>query len=120
MKKIILYYAVLLGLIVLLGAFLLGGDMNTMSMPELISICALLIVYTVAVSFVGEIKQEDERELWHRFLANRAAYLAGTIILSIGLLYGLINHRLEVGLLTALIAMNGVKLASLIYFYYKK
>lgn len=118
--KIISYYFALLILIALIAGFLLQGDSNSMSMPQMISISVFLGVYVVAMSVIGEGKAADERELKHRYVSNRLALVAGTILLSIGILVQLFDHTLDYWLLAGLIGINIVKIISLIYSNYRQ
>ncbi|OGE88359.1 MAG: hypothetical protein A3J07_00995 [Candidatus Doudnabacteria bacterium RIFCSPLOWO2_02_FULL_49_13] len=117
--KIIIYYLVLLILIALLTGFLVQGTPDSMSMEQIISVSLLLGVYVVAISLVGEGKIIDERDMQHRYTSNRLALIAGTVILSIGVLVQLFNHALDYWLLAGLIAINLVKIVSLIYSNYR-
>ena len=119
--KLLLYYIALLILIVLVTGFLLStGSGQGMSMNQVITVCSFLILYTVGMSFVGEMKAEDERDLAHKFTASRAGIIAGTIILSIGILVQLFTHHLDYWLLAGLIGINVTKIVSLIYLNYRK
>ena len=119
--KVLIYYLLLLLLIALTGGYLLSGDMDTMSMSAMLSVSAVLIVYVVAISLVGETNNADERDVLHRNLANRYALIAGTIIFSIGLIYQMfIAHQLDWWLLAGLIVINLTKIISLIYLNYRK
>jgi hypothetical protein len=92
-----------------------------MGMREVLSVCGALVVYTVALSFVGEGKVEDERELTHRHIANRMGLVVGTSILAVGVMTQLfIAHKVDYWLLAGLIAINLTKITSLIYLNYKK
>src|SRR3989344_5355200 len=117
--KIIVYYLVLLVLIALIAGFLIQGDSDSMSMEQMISVSVFLGIYVVAMSLVGEGRMADERERQHRYTANRLALIAGTIILSAGVLVQLFNHALDYWLLAGLIAVNLVKIVSLIYSNYR-
>jgi putative flippase GtrA len=86
----------------------------------MLSVSALLVLYVVGMSLAGEGKTEDEREQMHRWYANRAALIAGTIILSVAILYQLFTHNLDYWLLVALIGINLTKIVSLIFLNYKK
>ncbi|OGE90321.1 MAG: hypothetical protein A3E29_04505 [Candidatus Doudnabacteria bacterium RIFCSPHIGHO2_12_FULL_48_16] len=88
-------------------------------MEQIISVSLLLGVYVVAISLVGEGKIIDERDMQHRYTSNRLALIAGTVILSIGVLVQLFNHALDYWLLAGLIAINLVKIVSLIYSNYR-
>jgi|SRR5579872_1763300 len=116
MKKII-YSLILLILIALLTGFLIQAHPNSgaMSTPQMISVSVLLGIYVVAISLVGEGKAIDEREALHRYFSNRSALIAGTIVLSLGVLYQLFTHHLDYWLLAGLIAINLVKIVALIY-----
>lgn len=116
MMKSILYYLLLLILICLTAGFLLpGSQQEAMSMPKMLSVSAVLVIYTVALSLVGEGKNQDERQVLHKNLANRFGLIAGTIILSFAILYQLFTHRLDYWLLVGLIGINLTKIVSLIY-----
>jgi len=117
--KIIIYYLLLLVFIALLAGFLLQPHPAGMSMSTMVSVSVLLGIYVVAMSLVGEGKTQDEREVAHRYLSNRAGLMAGSVILSVGILYQLFTHNLDYWLLAGLIAINLVKTISLIYSNYK-
>ena len=113
--KIIIYYLLLLVFIALFAGFLIQNRSSEMSMQEMLSASLLLSVYVVAMSLVGEGKAVDERDLHHRYFANRSALVAGTIVISVGVLYQLFTHQLDYWLLAGLIIINLVKTVSLIY-----
>ncbi len=113
--KIITYYLLLLIFIALLSGFLIQERSAAMSMEKMLSVCVLLGLYVVGMSFVGEGKTVDEREVAHRYASNRAALIAGTIVLSLGVLYQLFTDRIDYWLLASLLVINLVKIISLIY-----
>lgn len=121
--KLILYYLSLLVFIAIVAGFVLSQNTSTapMTMGPMLGISAALVIYTVAMALVGEGPQDDERETLHRRMANRFALIAGTAILSLGVLYQLfVTHNIDYWLLVALIAVNLTKIISLIYLNYKK
>lgn len=118
--KITKYYIFLLLLLSLITGFLVQNNAETMSMPEMVSISILLGIYVVGLSLTGEGKVIDERDLHHRYTSNRIAYIAGVVTLSSGVLIKLFNHTVDYWLLGALIAINAVKITTLIYCHYKK
>lgn len=118
--KIIFYYLVLLVFIALLTGFLFQANADEMSMGTMISISVLLGVYAIMISVVGEGKTADEREMYHRYVSNRMALIAGTVVLSLGVLVGIFTHELNYWLLGGLIVINLVKIISMIYLNYKK
>ncbi len=115
--KITVYYLILLIFIALLTGFLLQAD--DMSMPTMLSISVLLVIYVVAMSLVGEGKSMDEREEAHRYKASRIALIIGTIVMSVGVLYQLFTHNLDYWILAGLIGINLSKIISLIYSNYR-
>ena len=119
--RIIIYYLLLLVFIAVLTGFLLSGNHGAaMNMQQTISVSALLVVYSVGLSLVGEGKTADERESMHRYYANRAALIAGNSLLSIGILIQLFTHNLDYWLLAGLIIINLTKIISFIYLNYRK
>lgn len=119
--KIIIYYLLLLIFIAILTGFLLSGRAETMGMGQMIGVSAALAIYTVILSVVGEGKNLDERDVLHRNLANRAGLIAGTAILSIGIIYQLfVNYYLDWWLLIGLVVINLTKITSLIYLNYRR
>jgi hypothetical protein len=118
--KITIYSLILLVFIALLTGFLIQPHPNGMSMPQMVSVSVLLGLYVVAMSFVGEGKPVDERESFHRYFANRNSLIAGTSVLSLGVLYQLFSHQLDYWLLAALISINLIKTISLIYSHYSQ
>ena len=119
--KHIVYYLLLLLFVALIAGFLIFGRPDIMGMSQMLWAAAALIVYTVAMSFVGEGKNQDERQVLHKNLSNRAGLLAGTIVFSLGILYQLfINHSVDYWLLAGLIIINLTKIISLIYLEIKR
>jgi hypothetical protein len=113
--KTIIYYLLLLVFIALLAGYLIMGNPGSMGMQQMLGISAALVLYVIAISLVGEGAVIDEREKSHRYSANRAGLIAGTIIISIGILYQLFTHQLDYWLLVGLITINLTKIISLIY-----
>ncbi len=121
--KLILYYQSLLLFLAIVTGYLISQTQSTeaMKMPAMVSIGVALAIYVVAMSLVGEGPKEDEREAHHRMIANRAAMIAGSVILSLGVLYQVfISHQLDYWLLVALMGINLSKIVSLIYLNYRK
>ena len=114
--KVIIYYLLLLVFIALVAGYLLFGRPEAMGMTQMVGVSAGLVLYTIAMTLVGEGKTLDEREILHRNLSNRAGLVAGSIVFSLGLIYELfISHRLDWWLLLGLIVVNLTKIISLIY-----
>jgi hypothetical protein len=114
--KTIIYYLLLLVFIALIAGSMVMGRADTMGMNQMLGLSAALILYTVGMSFVGEGQHQDERELLHKNLANRAGLIAGTIVFSVAILYQLfVTHKVDYWLLIGLVVINLTKIISLIY-----
>lgn len=102
-------------LVALLALFLnpLGFWMPTALVMMMIT--ALIIGVAAFAGFVWREQARDEREGLHRMLAGRAAYLAGSGVLAVGIILQSIAHALDPWLVIALAAMILAKVAGLIY-----
>jgi hypothetical protein len=120
--KLITYYIFLLVFIALVTGYAFTGSMSgqAMSMPAVLGVSGLLVVYTALMSLVGEGRSEDERATAHRYFASRMALLAGTAVLSIGIIVQLLNNHLDYWSLTALMVINITKIISLVYADHKQ
>src|SRR5580704_14116918 len=103
--KNIIYYLLLLIFIALFGGFLISERGQSMGMGQMLGVSAGLILYTIAMSLVGEGVNQDEREVLHRNLSNRAGLIAGLVVLSLGVILQLFDHHVDYWLLGGLIAI---------------
>ncbi len=75
---------------------------------------AILVLFGVYMSFVLQENPQDEREQLHRFLANRTAYLWGSVVLVVGIVYQSVSQgEIDAWLLIVLGVMALSKVASL-------
>jgi hypothetical protein len=119
--KTLLYYLLLLIFIALIAGYLIFGRVDAMGMTQMLGVSAALALYTVAMTFVGEGTNLDERDILHRNLSNRSALIAGRVVFSAGLIYQIfITGNLDWWLLLGLITINLTKIISLIYMNYRK
>ncbi len=121
--KLIIYYLSLLVFLAIVTGYLISqnGSAQSMTMGTMAGVSSALVIYVVAMSLVGEGQKEDERDVLHRQFSNRIALIAGSIILSIGILYQLfVSHNLNYLALIALMGINISKIISLIYLNYKR
>lgn len=87
-------------------------------MPNMIVVGMLamvLILFGVFASFILQEKIFDERDNAHRSLAGRNAFLAGALVLMIGIVTEGYSHSIDPFLVVALIAMVVIKIASRIW-----
>ena len=96
--------------VILLVVFLgLLSDPFMVLMPPPVAMAVLVLAAALSAAFAGLVVAErpgDEREDAHRAAAGRAAYLAGIVVLALGLLIeGFSAHHVDPWLLGALAAM---------------
>ncbi len=82
-------------------------------MPDMMVMCMLasaLALFGVFASFILREKSIDEREEQHKSLAGRNAFLAGSGILTIGIVVQGYTHTVDPWLVLTLIGMIATKL----------
>lgn len=82
-------------------------------MPSMVQMVALTVAAALLVlfcSFVIAEKGGDEREVQHRMLAGRAAFLSGIVFLTTALLYQGFTHTIDPWIPLSLCAMVFAKL----------
>lgn len=105
-KEIIVTTALIVIAILLLNPF-------NFWMPDMIVICMLAItlaLFGVFASFILREGSADEREDQHKSLAGRNAFLAGSGILTLGIVVQGYTHTVDPWLVFTLISMVLVKL----------
>lgn len=112
MKK----YKSLLDIVLLLGlgaiAFLAVAP-HAIIMPSALQMLLLAVVLVLVSGFLVFLwreKPNDERELQNQALASRWAYLVGSVVLILALVYQSLNHNLDPAIPIALIAMIATKI----------
>lgn len=85
-------------------------DMMVMGM-----LAVVLALFGVFASFVLRESVVDERESQHRTLAGRNAFLAGSGVLTLGVVVQGYTHTVDPWLVVALIAMIVVKIATRVW-----
>lgn len=77
-------------------------------MPGLMQItilAAVFVLFGIYASFIIREKVEDEREELHRMLAGRNAFLAGSAVLIIAMIYEAYTYMVDKWIVIALIVM---------------
>ena len=88
-------YLIALALIALLG-LLANPFMVWMPSPtEMILVLVAAILAVVYAGFVLKERAGDEREMLHRMLAGRAAFLTSVAVLTVALLYQGVTHAVD-------------------------
>jgi len=85
------------------------------SMAQMLFLVLLVLVAAIFSTFVWREGKGDERELMHRMLAGRIAFLAGIIILLIAIVIQSLNHQLDHWLIITLGVMVIAKIVGLLY-----
>lgn len=111
-KNFIVPFAVL----ILSAAFL---DPFMVMMPESLVYGLLALLFVVFVAYALLVWREtaaDEREVMHRSMAGRIAYIAGSATLVFGIIYQAhYLHHVDVWLIAALVVMTIAKYAGFLY-----
>jgi hypothetical protein len=84
-------------------------------MPDMVVLCMLaftLGIFGIYASFILREDMADERDSQHRTLAGRNAFLAGSGVLTLGIVYQGYIHTVDPWLVIALVVMVLVKIAS--------
>jgi hypothetical protein len=84
-------------------------EMLSMALPILAVVVALIVVAATLKEGRG-----DEREVLHRMIASRAAFVLGLAVLSVGTVYQTLTHSLDPWLIGALVAVTLGKIIGLI------
>ncbi len=78
-------------------------------------LASLFVVFVLFSIFVLQEKAQDEREVVHRMLSGRAAFLAGAAVLTLGIIVQAFSHRVDAWLVGTLVIMVVSKVATRIY-----
>lgn len=111
-KELVLSVALALLLIILFifNSTICANPLMETTVLSLIGVLALLFV-----SFVWKERSKDERESLHKYISSRFAYLAGVLVLTIGVIYQSIQNHLDAWLVISLCAMLLLKMVGIIY-----
>lgn len=111
-----LIHEVIIGSILLIALLLYASTIGAWmpSMVQMISLIGLLLVFAIFASFVWKERPRDERELLHRALAGRLAFLAGAIMLVAAITVQALRHQVDYWLVATLAVMVIVKLVTLL------
>ena len=115
MKNNIQETTVALMLVVLLLLILNPYDFWMPNMAHLTALVAVLIAFAVYASYVLREKILDERDALHRMFAGRAAFLAGTTVLLVGVVIGAVKDAVDSWLILSLVVMILTKIGARFY-----
>jgi len=80
----------------------------------------LIVLFGIFASFVWHERVRDEREELHRMRADRGAFLAGSGVLLLAILYESFYHMLDSWLVVALVLMLLAKMVGGVYNRFKR
>ena len=103
-------------ILIILLTLLLDPFMLLMTTPiQMMMIAGVLIFFVSFCAFVWRENTKDERERFHKHIASRLAYLSGSAILIVGVIFQSLNHALDPWLVIALIVIILAKIIGAIY-----
>lgn len=85
------------------------------SMTDVAALAGAVVALAVFLVFVLREGEGDERENEHRSFSGRVAFLAGSGVLILGIALQTFAHRLDMWLVSALVAMVVAKVAARLY-----
>lgn len=115
-KELVGQFGLSLLLVILVGLCL--GPVQALWMPTMFAnmvLAAVIIVFIIFAIFIWKEKALDERAELHRLTADRVAFLIGSGILVLGVLWQTWHHADNTWLLGALVGMVLAKLIALVY-----
>ncbi|MBU2103958.1 hypothetical protein KKD81_02765 [Patescibacteria group bacterium] len=101
--------------LVLAIAFLNPFGLWMTDMFHMLILGLLVVAFGIFATLVVREQGGDERELVHRMIAGRAAFLTGALILLIGIIWQAFTHTLDYWLVYALLGMVLAKTLVRIY-----
>lgn len=87
-------------------------------MPEMMVMVILgftLVIFAIFASFILREQATDEREVMHRMLSGRIAFLTGSALLTLGIIVQSLDHTVDEWLVITLVIMILSKIVSRIY-----
>lgn len=102
-------------LIILLIYLLDPFGIHMSATMQLLAVIFIILLLVLFLGFVWKEKVRDERESLHRHISSRFAYLAGVIVLALGVIIQALNHQLDFWLVLALCTMILFKMFGLIF-----
>lgn len=85
------------------------------SMMQMLFLVMLVVVFAVLAVFVWREGKGDEREVLHRMLAGRLAFLSGMTVLIVAIIVQSLNNQLDHWLIITLGVMVLAKIVGLLY-----
>lgn len=107
--------SVSIGLVAVLGLFLLPGNLLMPKSQETMILVILSVLFIVFTALVFRERSKDERENVLRMNAGRISFLLGSIIAVVGILFQSLSHNIDPWLVLTLIGMVLAKTLTRVY-----
>ena len=78
-------------------------------------VLGLLVIFSIFSTLIWKENVKDEREGFHRMMADRIAFISGSLVLIFGIIVESFNHEIDFWLISALGIMILAKTISIIY-----
>jgi len=85
------------------------------NMIHMVMLALTLVIFALFAIFILREKVEDERDLAHRMLSGRVAFLTGSALLTIGIVIQSLHDSVDIWLVIVLVAMVLSKLVTRMY-----
>lgn len=108
---------IILSVLLLLALFFIINPAMIL-MPNQLQMFLIVIFIAIFLGFSILIWKErggDERDVAHRLFADRVGFLLGSLVLFIGVLFGVLSHSVDLWLVGALSIMVLAKIGGLVY-----
>lgn len=102
-------------LVVLAGLLLNPFSWFMPSKMVMTIIISLVVVFGFFSAFVWREQARDEREMMHRTVSGRIAFLSGVLILIIGIIVQGLQHKVDIWLVLTLLVMIFAKIITNVY-----
>lgn len=112
----ILFVAVLVLLVLLVNPYMLWMPSGL----EMMMVAGLIVVVVVLIGYVWREQARDERESLNRLIATRLGYTIGLLGLLVGVVVQIIQHDVDVWLISGLVVMVLGKLIGNLYVELRK
>ncbi|MBL8029892.1 MAG: hypothetical protein JNN11_01455 [Candidatus Doudnabacteria bacterium] len=114
--KNILYHLLFLVFISLISGFVLLGQAGQLELNQALAVSGGLVLYALAMVFVGETKETDQRQSNFKNVSAKTGLTAAIAVLCLGLMYQMLfTNTIDWWLIASLVAINLTKLITLIF-----
>jgi heme A synthase len=112
---------IVISLIMAVFLILLGNPLsaNMSKSMHMAVILGLSLIFILFASFIWKEKVKDEREIMHRYIASRFAYITAVVLMTVGVIAKSLQHEYDRWLIFTLLFVVLAKVIGLIYGHIK-